>query len=158
MNLQTLEQAATHVRQGLSNGVECPCCEQLCKLYHRSLYAAPVAALCRLYRLSGGWSGVYYHMRDIGTPTSGGGDFSKLKYWDLIQPSPPAEHSDPKTKSAGYWLLTDKGVAFVEGKTKLQKSCYVYNNKVREFEGSFVSVHDALNGKFDYADVTGRLI
>ena len=158
MRIETIEQGKIHVQQGLSDGVTCPCCQQHCQKYDRHLYSDPVAALCRLYRLTGGEPGIFKHMRDIGTPKTGGGDFSKLRHWGLISAAPKELHNNPKTKTSGMWALTEKGRLFVDGAILLPRKCMVFNNHNYGFIGDQISVLDALKEDFDYAKETGKLL
>ena len=151
--IETLEQAKTHVNQGLSDGVVCPCCGQLAKLYRRKIYAAPARALISLYHKNI-VSPDYYHITALDVDL-GGSDFSKLKYWGLIEKAP---NDDPEKHSSGLWMITPKGEGYVRDHISVPKYCYVFNNEAFGFSEEKQGIRDALGEKFDYNELMGFLI
>ena len=153
--METLEQAKIHIKQGMSatSGVTCPCCAQLVKLYRRNLYHAPARSLIQLYLLDSRDPG-YYHIRNL-KPDLGGSDFSKLKYWGMIL---HAANDDPEKNSSGMWKITEKGRLFVEGKIRVHKYAFVFNDALEDFGGPQISITDALGKKFSYPELMGHLI
>ena len=57
------------------------------------------------------WLHVEMDFRDVSIPSRG--DYAKLRYWDLIEPKPGT--SDRGGRTNGFWRLTNKGRAFVNG-------------------------------------------
>ncbi len=128
----------------------CPCCGQLVKLYKRTITHSMVYHLIKLYKLqqqSGSSQLQFFHMRQIGTPKSGGGDFSKLQYWGLIA---PMAHVMGAKKTSGKWRITTEGMRFVRNKLMVEKYAEVYNGSVQQFSGGMINVTDAINQQFDY--------
>ena len=157
--IDSLQQAKNDIRQGWETpkGVVCKCCGQLVKVYPRQVYKTIAVRLIKLYRLHQTGAAEYYHLSKIGTPTNGGGDFTKLRYWRLIEQRPDLE--DPDKKSDGYWKITQAGINFVEGKKSIIKYCHVYNNVVGYRSGGQINIHDALGKeKFNYPELMGYLI
>lgn len=159
MIIETIEQGINHIRQGMSDGVACPCCGQLVKLYRRTIYWGMAKGLIQLYHLHRAQEG-YYHLRDLKTTSKRSvydlSDFSKLKHWGLIYPCPV--NDNPKTKSSGLWHITDKGIEFVEDRLRLPKYAYVFNDTVYDRGGELVGIRDALGEEFDYYELMGYLV
>jgi len=158
--MDTLQVAKNDLRQGWETpkGAVCSCCGQKVKMYRRQIYKAVAKKLITLYRLHQNLpQATHFHMNEIGTPISGGGDFSKLRYWGLIEARPETE--DSTKKSDGFWRITDEGRVFVEGKGTVTKYCHVYNGVVRFRSGNQISIHDALaKESFNYPELMGYLI
>lgn len=74
-------------------------------------------------------------------PSSIRGDFSKLRFWGLIDPHPEKE---------GYYRITVKGMDFVRNKIKVEANVLLYNNTCYGFKGEYKSIQDCLKKKFDY--------
>ena len=79
----TIQEAKDYLRANWEKGCHCPCCGQGVKLYPRQPYSTLVKSLIRLAHLNNG-NDDFHHMSQIGTPESGGGDFSKLRYCKLV--------------------------------------------------------------------------
>jgi len=158
--IDSLQQAKNDLRQGweTQRGAVCPCCGQLVKVYPRQVYKTIAKRLIKLYHLHlpFNWDS-YFHLNQIGTPKNGGGDFTKLRYWGLIEQRPGLE--DPDKKNDGHWRITQIGRDFVEGKKTIIKYCHVYNNVVGYRDGPQITIHDALGkDKFKYPELMGYLI
>lgn len=143
------------MRENWETGVDCPCCNQLVKLYNRKLYSTPAAYLVNLYRLDRkNPKQVYWHVTEIQKVIIGGGDFSKLMYWGLITEQPKDEDDDSK-RTSGYWAITDKGRDFVRGKITVPSHVRLFDGKSYGFTGKQVTIHHVLGNKFNYAELMG---
>ncbi len=155
--IDSLQQAKNDIRQGWEtpDGATCPCCNQKVKLYPRQVYSAPARALINLYLFQGG----YHHIRDLKVDL-GGSDFSKLKYWGLIEHAPRDIPilDDPKKRTSGYWAITDKGEDFVENKIRIPFYCYIYNDHKYNESEETKSIVEAIGDEFDYRELMGYLI
>lgn len=131
------------------NQLNCPCCERFATIYHRQIHSGIALQLIKLYR-HGGYA-EYVHVSCVLAPGSSGvGDFSKPRYWELIEPK---DHIANETKSSGYWRLTMKGTAFVRSKLKIPRFALVFDDTVLRFEGDDVSISDCLGKKFNYTEL-----
>ena len=83
--IKTLEEAKQYLRDNYEKGTNCLCCGQRVQRYKRKLNSSMARMLIRLNILSR--NAEWVHLRDIikGISDTGGGDFSKLSYWGLIQ-------------------------------------------------------------------------
>jgi hypothetical protein len=155
----TLAVAKTEWKQNITSGCECRCCGQHIQLWPRRIYSVMAFQLCGLYRLNDG-NDNFHHIGDIPKPPkakTGGGDFAKLRYWLLVEEMPP--DPDGKSRSSGYWRITDHGKRFVEGTVKVPSVCNIYNKKSWSFgEGEMTNIKKALTEEYDYNQLIGRLI
>jgi hypothetical protein len=71
----------------------------------------------------------------------------KLRYWGLAV---PAMNEESKAKK-GWWMITEKGKAFVRGEISIQKSAITYRNEVLRFEGEHIMFSDVSEG-YKYHD------
>jgi hypothetical protein len=57
------------------------------------------------------------------------GNFTKLKYWDIIAPMPIGKKVNGKiVHKKGYFALTENGVKFAQREIGLPKYAFVYNH------------------------------
>lgn len=136
------------------DGCSCPVCDQFVKVYKRTVTSTMARQLIHAWRCHGQ---AWFHTRDVVMQASGAGDFSKLEHWGLIVAQPHKTGEEGK-KSSGMWRVTDKGVAFIEGKATVQQYAAIYNNTFLEFLGNEVTVRDALGTAFDYRVLMGWVL
>lgn len=126
----------------------CPCCGRFAKIYKRRLHTSIALQLIQLYRLGG--SVAYVHASQlIGDGVAGAGDFTKAKYWNLIEPM--TVDTGGEKKASGYWKLTVEGWRFVKAGMSIPEFAILYDDKVLEMAGRMVSIQDCLGKKFDYS-------
>lgn len=140
-------------------GAECPCCSQTAKVYSRSINGAMAHALL-LIALgtrdgesdADGWLHVpTFLSRKTRAVTVRGGDFAKLRYWDLLEEQVGVREDG--SSRVGFWRVTEKGLLFVLSRIKLPKYALVYNNKLLGFDGPDVGIRACLGRKFDYDEI-----
>ena len=130
-------------------GYTCECCAQLVKEYNRPMYKTQLESLIKLYALDKMEPGKYWHITRLNTSSSGG-DFAKLRYWDLIM---PLANDNPKKKHSGRWRITRKGKQFAGGRRRLPKYARVYNKELLFLNGPLVTVSEAYGKGFDYEEL-----
>jgi hypothetical protein len=153
--LETIKEAKDYLHENFKDGCECPCCGQFVRLYKRNIYKSQLEMLFGLYKLSN----EYHHMSAIGesaglTYTAGGIGLSKLAYWGLILEKPNINNR--KKRTSGYWQITQKGRAFIEGKITIPKYVLIYNAKKQGFSGDDISISDIIDD-FDYEKLMKEL-
>lgn len=165
----TLKRARTKVRLDATtrNGGHCPCCGQDVKVYRRTLTASMALALVMVHRWSRTpdaettqrWLHVAKHLASLHTSASvgaawHGGDWSKLRYWGLIEAQagvrPDGSHR------VGLYRITDLGRAFVERRTKVPKYCYIYAQTFLGLDEPNISIDEALGERFSLDDIMMR--
>lgn len=146
----TVDEAKAYLRINFEKGATCPCCGQLVKRYSRPFHATMALTLIRLYQLCSKEND-YYHVKQIvrGISDTGTNDFSKLRYYGLVIEK-PKDANDTKTRTSGFWTITDKGRDFVEGRISVPQRLVLYNKKSLGFEGKEIFIKQALGEKFDY--------
>lgn len=149
-----MEEASSDFFEDLraGNKMTCPCCKRYAQVYRRKLHHTVAWQLITLFKKGGDTK--YVHVRDLVTRgMSGAGDFTKAKYWGLIQECPVEE--DGK-KSSGFWRLTEAGSLFVRGILPIRKTLLVYDDKVIGDSDGVVYINDCLGKKFNYMEMMGE--
>ena len=156
--IETLEDAKEVIRASFkSGGTGCPCCGQFVKLYRRKITSSMAQGLISVYHYfkrpdAAEWLQVPSFLKS----STLCGDFSKLRYWDLVEPMPKQERPDG-SKRAGYYRITEAGIAYAEGAT-IDQYRYEYNGHRRTIDDPDLTQHsikDALGSKFNYAELMG---
>lgn len=142
----TLDVARGWLRERVDEGVKCPCCTQMAKVYRRkitSTVARDLILVCHRYTV-----GDWFHL-----PTEGGygGDFAKLAYWSLAEQDIGVRPDG--SDRVGWWRITDDGERYVADQLRVPKYARVYNGRCLNLMGDLVGVRDALGTKFNYADL-----
>jgi hypothetical protein len=141
----TVHTAEEWVMAEALDGVECPCCGQLAKVYRRKLYCSMAYALLLIYRTQ---KQDFLHVPNLLNghgSVARGGDFAKLTYWDLLE---------PHEKKPGYYRLTEKGRQFAECRIAVPVAVHVYDgDRIGWDTTEMVTVADALSKKFNYEEL-----
>lgn len=152
----SLAEAQRIVRDKRAEGVECPCCEQYCKVYKRRLNGAMAQWLIWLVReheTGGGEAWLHVNDGPVIQSRKGGGDFAKLAHWGLIQERPNDE--DEAKRASGYWRPTTSGVDFAHGRITVSAYVFIWNNNVVEFSEEHATIQQALGARFNYRELMG---
>jgi hypothetical protein len=135
----SLEEARDWLEEHIDEGAVCPCCNRHMKIYRRKLSAGMARDLILLYR-AGGADDFVYTPRII----DNSGTLSKLRYWGLIEPG----------ESRGWWMVTESGVRFVTGRTKIPRFVLLLSKRCLDVDDSeHVTIWDALGDGFDYEEL-----
>jgi hypothetical protein len=125
-------------------GVVCPCCTLIAKVYLRRITGSMARVLIRMAlhheETGGDWMDVTnsLHKHPIGK-AGGGGDWSKPKYWHLIEQHPEED----------LWRITAKGLAFARGLISIEKKLKIFNDKVLGVhDATPVTIRDCLGKRF----------
>lgn len=135
-------------RVNAGDKLKCPCCNRHAQIYHRHLHHSTARQLIMLYKITRGLEDFVNAESLIIPGQQGVGDFSKAKYWGLIELAP---------ETAGFWRLTELGVRFVNDEATIQKTVLVFDDIALGFAGPQVSIHEALTKKFSYADMMANV-
>lgn len=132
------------------DGSICPCCDQFVKLYKRGISGEMAHALILMRRFG---DGSFINLpRFMQEHKAGRSNMtSLLRLWGLIEQQ-KGSRGDGSWRT-GYYRITPKGIAFVDGKSSVEKYVYIYNQKVVEVDDpdmSKVTILEALGAKFDY--------
>lgn len=119
-------------------GVICPACTQLAKVYRRPLDSGMANDVIRLFVL-GGADDYVHTSHKVDQSRS----LAKLAYWKLIQ---------PHVEKRGWWRLTVEGVGFVLRTVRVPRYIYIYDSAFLGFEDVYdrVGIIESLATPFDY--------
>jgi len=159
----SLAAARAFVESGRDDGVICPCCDQLVKVYKRKFNSGMAYCLlmaykfCRLSNPKNGW----FHISDELTKmkvNAMGCEYSKLNHWGLIEPMPSDEGKKVGAKTNGMWRITEKGKKLAAGGGTVPHWLLILNNEVIKMSDEQVGIREALGDKFDYAELMGSFM
>lgn len=149
-----LYQAKAWLRERVEDGERCPCCGQLAKVYRRKIHSTIARALVDLYRLGqpnpDDELDRWIHVPTVISPAC---EIGKARYWGLVEER-PRRRSDGS--HAGWWRLTDTGIAFVEGRHRVPQYARVYDGRCLGVIGDTVGIREALGDHFDYDELMAR--
>lgn len=127
--------------------VDCPCCDQRCKIYRRPIHATMARELISIYKFYPDPQGEFFHLPTLLSPR--GGDVLKLSYWGLITPE-VGTREDGSGRN-GWWRITETGVAFVRGWVSVPRHAVIYAGRLLDLDDTEkVTIQQALGNKFDY--------
>lgn len=148
-----LSEAKQLLRDNWETGLACPCCGQLVKKYPRKLTTSMAVGLISLYQLAGFSTSIPIHIKRI--KMVNGGEFAQLRRWGLIR---EVKNDDNHKRTSGLWLITQRGVEFVNDKIAVPMYCDTYNGKTLGFSEETTTIKQALGNRFNYAEMMGRLV
>jgi hypothetical protein len=145
----------------------CPCCGQHAKVYKRHITGAMACALIQIYKYywlnkwPADWLHVPRYLAGQKLPASvkaswHGGDWSKLRFWKLIEPKADEERADGSLR-VGYYRITDLGRGFVERQIEVPKFVFLYAQTTLGLALPYITIDDALGAKFNYTDLMGGI-
>jgi len=149
-----LEGAKAFVQTNLRDGVTCPCCGQLCKIYKRKLNSTMALALVLIYQFfkthkHADWLHVAAFLVKVKHDSSiAGGDVVKLRYWGLLERA--AGDRPDGSDRIGRYKITDLGKRFVEKAAAVPKYVYLYNQLLLRLSEETITITDALGDRFSY--------
>jgi hypothetical protein len=158
--ITTLEESKQWLRERFADGARCPCCDQFVKLYKRKLNSSMAHALILIYKFfennQDEWLHVPSYLSQISSSaTVRGGDWSKLRYWGLIEPQKAVR--DDGSERVGNYRITGRGKQFVLAQIRVPKHVFLYNQKpISREDTETVSIREALGEKFNYAELMGQ--
>ncbi len=152
----TLDEARKMVAAQRTNpeGVVCPCCGQLAKIYKRKLNSTMTRALVLIYQyfeIPPSRREEWFHGPSHPVWSASGGDAAKLRHWGLIE-ARPGERPDGSTHT-GFFRITDKGRDFVLGKLRVPHHVLLFNQELFGFSFETTDVYEALGDKFNYGEL-----
>lgn len=152
---KTLRWARKRLQNDAWDGVECPCCGALAKVYRRNLNSGMCRVLLRIAKVTAsttdqdGW----VHITDIfgkhGAQVHR--DWYVLRHWKLIEQKPPGRTQDKN--ASGFWRLTKVGMGFARAQVKVPKYVYIYYNELVKYSEECVSIQEALGKQFVYEEI-----
>lgn len=140
----TIAEAAAWVKARAEEGCQCPACGRFYKVYSRPLYIQQALWLIELllrYERTQEWV-------HVSTLRSQGGDYAKLKHWDLIEQEP--ENDDETKTSAGLWKPRPNAWRLVKhGHRVISHVALGPGDDLLGFEGYYLTIGEVLGNHFD---------
>lgn len=68
--------------------------------------------------------------------------FQKLRYWRLVDKF----ITDENKHIGGWWQITERGIAFVMGRTRIPKSVMTYRNEIDSVSEKLVLINEVWEG------------
>ena len=158
----TLEQECNRLKEEAKKpkGTICSCCGSKVKLYKRTItyeMAICILYMLKFYRHSEKAVDFQYYTKEdffeeliYSNNEYVLGNFTKLKYWDIIAPMPIGKKVNGKiVHKKGYFALTENGVKFAQREIGLPKYAYVYKDQVNNHSTNdfFYSIDDILTSE-----------
>lgn len=144
----TLNDVRAFLREHMrGEGAVCPACEQVVKVYKRSLNSNMARQLITAYREFGT---EWFHAPTRLPSRDGTGDLAKLRHWGLVEEDLERR---PDGGRAGFWSVTVNGALFARNLMTVQKYVLLYNARLVGLDGPQIRVTDALGTRFDYNEL-----
>ena len=158
--LTTLYAAKVWLAKLIDDGAECPCCGQLAKIYKRKLNSSMAFVLTLIERdRRGDWihvpSYINAKVKNPAVAAAVRGDWAKLVHWGLLEEL-RSKRPDGSYR-VGYYKITKNGRLFARNKLRVPQHIWIYDGEVIDRQDTeTVSVIEALEDKFDYAELMGN--
>ncbi len=143
-------------------GVVCPCCKQVVRMLEKDLSPLMAYVLILMYRHfedTPDWLHVSKYLENMAAVGNEvhGGEWSKLKYWKLIEEHPPVKKSvlsnKPVVDMAGHYRITERGQKFVRCEIKVPSKILLYAGHFMGFGPKEVTIKDCLGKVYRYEDL-----
>jgi len=145
LSRESAREVAAWVEGHRDEGIHCPGCGQLAKVYHRRINSGMARSLIAMYRKAGT---DFLHLPTAISARSR--EEGRLRWWGLVE---EATEPRPDGGRAGWWRVTDKGASFIKGHVAVRERALIYDNTLLGLEGPWVTIHDALGNKFNLNDL-----
>jgi hypothetical protein len=153
---KTIAQGRAEILAGRENGIACPCCGRLQKIYKRPIHATMARALIEIYRQGGleRWVDVKKINRALGylETVSATADFAKFAHWDFLIEKP---NDDSTRRSSGLWMLNQRGGKFVRREIRVSAHAHIFLNELVGWDDKTTDIVESLGKRFDYLELMG---
>lgn len=137
-NETTLTEARRWFHSTVRDGTICPCCDQYCQIYKRTMFSTMARDLIRM--LKKGADKEYIRTSRI----DNSGNIGKMRHLGLITMG----------DTRGYWKITETGMMFLQRRHRVPKWFYTWNQECVGYDDSkTIDIIDALGKKFDYDEL-----
>jgi len=144
----------------LDQGVTCPCCDQLAKLYSRKFNRNMAVCLIEMYRLVRMEPAHVRVLTDskLFKDNMHGGNFATSRYWGVIEQLDREPEEEDIKRTSGTWRLTNSGLEFIMGRLRLPRHIFTYNGTYLGSSGEddMIDVSNALGSPFNYSELMGN--
>ena len=148
----TLVEARAKLRDGVEDGIHCPCCDRWAQAYWRTINKTMARGLQWLAMKADMQPDVYIDITKGPAWLLRSNQLATLRWWGLIKKAP---NDDPKKKSSGLWALTKLGQHFLYGSVRVPRRVCTLFGDVVDVSDDLITVH-AVRQYFDYSEVMGK--
>lgn len=138
---ETLASARAAVAAGREQGIVCPCCDQLVKVYKRKLNSQMAMAAMWMSKFDD-----YVPMHTAPPEILLNREYSRLALWWLAEAMPGKNGVGARR---GMWRLTDLGRAFVKAKARVPAYMLVLNGAVVDASRETISIDEVKGFNMD---------
>jgi hypothetical protein len=141
---------------------DCEKCGQVVKDYGRNINETMAVGLWILRKYfdrpdATEWLHIERHFKTITwVSATGTGDVPKLRHWGLIE-SMEGLREDGCRKT-GFYKITPKGVAFVDGRIRVMSHYHTYNGEILGYYGKPIYFRDTRWRRFNYRDLMNDML
>jgi hypothetical protein len=119
-------------------------------MYKRRFYHLMAYGLILLYNRNMQYRMGYFRLtEDLLLDKRQQADFSKMKYWGLIEQAGEKRHVQGGRLSSN-WRITNKGIRFIKGEIKIPRYAKIINGKCVGFHGKKETIKQIIEDKFSY--------
>lgn len=147
----TLKEAKAFLNSNYEKGTQCPCCNQLVKLYKRKLNSGMARTLIELYKCGDRFIHVKNHLRK--QQLNNTHDFTLLRHWGLII----APDEESTGQASGLWKITERGKKFCKGEMVVNRHVLIVVNRHLGFSDEKTTIQDSLGSRFNYNELMKEL-
>ena len=147
----TLKEAKAFLNSNYEKGTQCPCCNQLVKLYKRKLNSGMARTLIELYKCGDRFVHVKNHLRK--QQLNNTHDFTLLRHWGLII----APDEESTGQASGLWKITERGKKFCKGEMVVNRHVLIVVNRHLGFSDEKTTIQDSLGSRFKYNELMKEL-
>lgn len=155
----TISEAKDMLAKGISKGCACPACGQHVQMYKRTITRAMAKGLSILASLpdtekdKDGFFHMEKAMKKYCDDASARGDMPKLRFWGLLE-AREGKREDGSSRN-GYYRVTLQGFEFLRGKIEVEKSLWIFNDKVKMRSEEKINFEKAIQkgNRFKYSDI-----
>ena len=163
--ITTIEEGKRFLTERWREGVCCPLCTQMVKLYRRKLSSQMARALLLIYRHFAAdarlardpnyWLDVNDFLLQCGV-NSGEANVALLRHWNLLERKPERQGDGNR---AGLYRMTELGCRFARGAVAVPKDVFLFNDRLYEPVEAVerITIKEALGSKFNYEELTAGL-
>jgi hypothetical protein len=136
---QSLRSAQNKVIEAFDAGepIDCPCCGQLVKKYPYNMGGIYIKQLTYLVEVGDWVKGTDMIFNTVG----GWRKYSFLRWWNVA------------IEDEGYFKSTLLGVKFLQGKSKIPKTIFLFNNKLIGTSREQIFVDQCCDEHFDFSEL-----
>lgn len=143
----TVGDAQDYIEALCEEGVECPCCGQLSRLWKRKLNSNMAVFLISLVRA---WNANGREPVHHTACSYVGRDYPLVARFGLAC---TMENDDDSKRTSGMWEPTSDGVDFVHDRLNVRRYVLIFDNRVIGFTGETIGVREALGDSFNYREL-----